>query len=77
MDAGYSKNNIIIISALNTVNYFKNYGMSNELVNFINTMDESISFEEVKETFESELVNKFLIVLHLIMPLQQMSILKY
>lgn len=53
------QNNIIIISALNTVNYFKNYGMSNELVNFINTMDESISFEEVKETFESELVNKF------------------
>lgn len=33
--------------------------MSNELVNFINKMDESISFEEVNETFESELVNKF------------------
>lgn len=53
------QNNIVILSASNAVNYFKNYGMSNELVNFINKMDESISFEEINETFESELVNKF------------------
>ena len=53
------QNDIVILSASNAVNYFKNYGMSNELVNFINKMDESISFEEINETFESELVNKF------------------
>lgn len=53
------QNDIVILSASNAVNYFKSYGMSNELVNFINKMDESISFEEVNETFESELVNKF------------------
>ena len=53
------QNDIVILSVSNAVNYFKSYGMSNELVNFINKMDESISFEEVNETFESELVNKF------------------